>query len=434
MKHIIYITLALFALVFSCAKEEQHQGKVTHIEDYNTYLQYQTNTFTYTAQDDFRFWETKLEKTPNQYPYLVKAAAAQSKLFAQTGDINHLAKAEQLLVKANEATRYNNSGYLRALSRNYISQHKFKQALALLKIAEKHGDRLKNTQFMLFDVHLELGNTTEAKRYLDVVENYKDFNFLLRLSKWNDHEGDLEKAILYLEKATEIAEATKQTGLMQWAYTNIADYYGHAGLIKASYNSYLKALEIDPNNAYAKKGIAWIVYSHEKNPDEALRILNTITQTYKAPDYHLLKAEIAEFKGDVNLKNKEIENYTLATTNALYGDMYNTYNALLYAETKDEDQTRLAVALAEKEVSNRPTAQSYDLLAWTHFNSGRVEKALKLVENHVLGHTSEPEVLYHVAEIYKANGKLKDANALKEELKQSAFELGPLMAKNIENI
>jgi hypothetical protein len=39
-----------------------------------------------------------------------------------------------------------------------------------------------------------------------------------------------------------------------------------------------------------------------------------------------------------------------------------------------------------------------------------------------------------VAEIYKANGKLKDANALKEELKQSAFELGPLMAKNIENI
>ena len=52
-------------------------------------------------------------------------------------------------------------------------------------------------------------------------------------------------------------------------------------------------------DAYAKKGIAWIVYSYEKNPDEALRILNSVTNTFFAPDYYLLKADIFEYKGDL---------------------------------------------------------------------------------------------------------------------------------------
>ena len=46
------------------------------------------------------------------------------------------------------------------------------------------------------------------------------------------------------------------------------------------------------------------MFSHEKNPEEALRILNTIMSQHKAPDYYLLKAEIAEFMGKEQKKNK----------------------------------------------------------------------------------------------------------------------------------
>ncbi|WP_290683271.1 hypothetical protein [Kordia sp.] len=63
-------------------------------------------------------------------------------------------------------------------------------------------------------------------------------------------------------------------------------------------------MALNPNDAYAKKGVAWIVFSHEKNPEEALRILNTIMSQHKAPDYYLLKAEIAEFMGKEQKKNK----------------------------------------------------------------------------------------------------------------------------------
>lgn len=428
--NLIFLTLILFA--FGCKTNTNAPELVSNVEDYKHYLQVNEDKILGAAQQDYMFWEKKLEKEPSQFPYLGKAAASQSLLFNKTGKIEYLITAEKKLIAANKATNYNNSGCLRALARNYVSQHKFKDALALLKKAENNGDRLKSTQKMLFDVYLELGNISEAKVYLDKIENFSDFDFLIRKSKWSDHNGDLDKAILYLEKATEMVEVSKNKSLMQWAYTNLADYYGHAGQIKASYNNYLKALNLDPNDAYAKKGIAWIIYSYEKNADEALRILNATTANYFAPDYHLLKAEIAEFKGDNALKQKEIAAYKTAVENDLYGDMYNKYNVLLFAENKTKTAT--ALKIANKEINNRPTAQSYDLLAWTHFNQGETADALEVIENHVAGKTFEPEVLYHMAEIYKANGKLDVAQVLKNELLESSFELGPIIIEHIKNI
>lgn len=428
--NLIFFTFILFA--FGCKTNTNTSDIVSNVKDYSPYLQVEQDEILDAVQQDYIFWEKKLEKEPNQFPYLVKAAASQSLLFNKTGKIEHLIHAEKKLIAANEATNYSTSGYLRTLAKNYISQHKFKAALALLKKAEVNGDRLKSTQKMLFDVHLELGNITEAKTYLSKIENFKDFDFLIRKSKWSDHEGDLDNAILYLEKATEMVESTKNKGLMQWAYTNLADYYGHAGQIQKSYNHYLKALELDPHDAYAKKGIAWIVYSYEKNADEALRILNATTSNYYAPDYHLLKAEIAEFIKDEALKEREIESYKLAVQNNLYGDMYNKYNVLLFAE--NENKTSNALAIANKEINNRPAAQSYDLLAWTYYNQGNISDALEVIETHVVGKSFEPEVLYHMAEIYKANGKTDTAKALKEELLESSFELGPLLTESIKNI
>ncbi|WP_203257245.1 tetratricopeptide repeat protein [Hyunsoonleella ulvae] len=428
--NLIFCTVIL--CVFSCKTKTETPKLVTNKTDYNQYLQNKNNEILDAAQQDYIFWEKKLEKAPNQFPYLAKVAASQSLLFSETGKIEYLIDAERKLIAANKATNYSNSGYLRALARNHISQHKFKEALKLLEKAEVHGDRLASTQKMLFDVHLELGNLAEAQQYLNKIENYKDFDFLIRLSKWSDHNGDLDKAILYLEKATDMAEANKNKGLMQWSYTNLADYYGHAGRLEDSYSHYLKALALNPNDAYAKKGIAWIAYSHEKNTEEALRILNSITKNYHAPDYHLLKAEIADFTDDINLKEREIALYKKAMGNTLYGNMYNKYNILLLAENKAK--TAEALKIAYHEIENRPTAQSYDLLAWTHYNHGNLREALSIMENHVAGHTSEPEVLYHMAEIYKASGKLNKAKDIKEELLKSSFELGPLTTETIKNI
>jgi tetratricopeptide (TPR) repeat protein len=425
-----YILAFCTLLLLSSCETENKQ--VTNSNDYNNYLELAENKTLQHAESNREFWTEKLEKSPNQFPYRSKIASSYSQLFAATGNIEYLKKAEQKLIEVNEITNFKSPGSLMGLASNYISQHKFKEALELLTKAELIGDQLSDVQKMIFDVQLELGNSEMAKVYLEKIENMSDFDYLIRLAKWSDHQGNLDAAIKYLEKAKSIAESSNQKGIMQWTYTNLADFYGHAGKIDESYKLYLKALEIDPNDAYSKKGIAWIVYSYEKNPDEALRILNTVTETYHAPDYYLLKAEIYEFQGDKASKLEQFKLYKDAVKNESYGAMYNKYDVLLY--TDENQNLDEAIAIAKIEVEHRPTPQSYDLLAWSYFRSGNISEALKVVDNHVVGHTFEPMALYHSAEIYKAAGKVDKANALKKEIAESSYELGPIIAEKVSKI
>ncbi|MBD0833143.1 tetratricopeptide repeat protein [Aestuariibaculum sediminum] len=429
MKFLYIISICMLALFASCTNSKE---KITDPDAYSLYLEAESNEAEQQTLQDLEFWQEKFIQTPNQFPYLAKIAGAYNQLFGITGEVAYLKQAEDTFETLNDKTHYSNSAYLKGLAGTYISQHKFKEALAVLKKAEANADKLEGTQKMLFDVHLELGNYELAKSYLDKFSNDADFDYLIRVAKWSDHRGDLTAAIKYLEQAKIRAEQSNSKSLKQWIYTNLADFYGHNGQIKASYNHFLKALALNPNNAYAKRGIAWIVYSHEKNPDEALRILNAVTQTYHAPDYYLLKAEIAEFKGDMNLHRQALKAYQTAVNNPMYGDMYNTYNVSLYANNVEKLDE--ALKLAEIEVANRPTPESYSLLAWTYYKKGFKRRALKIVKDRVANKTYEPQSLLHLAHIYKANNKLKEVKHLKNELLESIFELGPLTAKEIKNI
>ncbi|MFC0605444.1 tetratricopeptide repeat protein [Winogradskyella pulchriflava] len=415
----------LLVLTFGC-----NSKSVTDIDDYKDYL----NTVIDQEQlmSEAQFLTNKIEATPNQFSQLGKRASAYAQIFNTTGDISYLIKAEKDLIEAIEITGRKFPGLLKSLAANYISQHRFKEALALLKEAEANGEKLNGTKKMLFDVHLELGNYIYAESYLKDIKNNSDFDYLIRLSKWEDHKGNLDKAIIHMERAMEIAESSNISSTKQWAYTNLADFYGHAGRIDESYNLYLKALKLDPNDAYAKKGIAWIIYSYEKNPEQALKVLNHISSYYSAPDYSLLKAEIAEYTNNEALKTKALSDYSAAVKNHQYGEMYNKYNVILYSE--DLKQPELALEIAKREVENRPTPQSYDLLAWSYFKKGDVNKANEIIETYVDGKTSEPDVLYHIAEIYKAAGKTDKVKPIKQELTASLYELGPTMKDKIKQL
>ena len=431
MKYIQLILLFVtFSITISCNK--QSIKKITKAKDYQAYLQVDKNTLLKKVNSELDFWEDKLKKTPNQYPYYSKLATANSQVFELTGNIHQLKEAEKNLLTANKSTNFNNAGYLRSLAKNYISQHRFKEALRILTKAESNAEKLQQTHLMLVDVHLELGNLLKVKKYLSKVKNFKNFDYLIRVSKYNDHLGNLDNAVKYLEDALVIAKSSKNQNLIQWNYTNLADYYGHAGRIKDSYYAYLKALAINPNNSYAKKGIAWIVYSYERNPKEALRILETVTKENTSPDYFLLKSEIADFMGNIDEKERQTKNYFNSVSNKNYGAMYAKYNVILFADNVDKKNE--AIEIAQQEVMERPTTQSYDLLAWAHYKNGNIEKALKISQKHVIGKTFEPEALLHTAHILKANGKQKEAQEIKTELLGAIYELGPTSEQEIKNI
>ncbi len=423
-----YITTFIWVLFLSSCQTDG-DNQITDKKDYDTYLVSNTPK---TNSKYFDLWNSKIKPDSTQLMSFGIVGGEYNRYFQNTGDIKYLKKAEKVLKKAADIANVSRAGIYRALARNYISQHRFREAKQWADSANAIGSGLNQTQGLMFDVQMELGNYDTAEKYLDSLKNMEDFGYLIRLAKWNDHSGDLDTTIRFMEKAKEQAENSKNTGLMLWSYTNLADYYGHAGRIEDSYNHYLKTLRLDPENAYAKKGIAWIVFSHEKKPGEAMRILDSVTKYYKSPAYFLLKSEIAEHMGDDMKSAANLDKYFKLVQNSAYGDMYNAYNISLYLnETEQYDK---AFELAQKEVANRATPESYSFLAYSHLKMGNKQKARDIVEEHIEGKTFEPAVLLRTAEIYKATGSTDRVKQLKEELLGAVYELGPATEKVISQL
>ena len=422
-------TFFLLAAISSCSSEK---GKVTNATDYDPYLSSTEDISLLVRQSDLRFWEQKIQESPNESPFYAKAASSHSALYNFTGNIEHLKMAEEDWLEANLKTNFSKASYLRGLAQNYMVQHRFREAFVLLKKAEESGENLIATQRMLFDVHLQLEDETSAKEYLAKIENELSYDYFIRLAQYKDAQDDLDGAIEALESALEIAKFSDKPLVLQSIYINLGNYYGRSHQIDYAYKSYLKALEIDPNDSHAKKGIAWIVYANDNNPKEALRILNTIIEGNASPEYFLLKAEIAEYIGDNATKEESEALYLALVEDEQYGAMYNPYKIELFANEKIHIED--AIKLAKQEISEHPTAQSYDLLAWAFYNNHEYDKALEITEHHVIGYTHEPKAMLHSAFILKANGKEKKAQELKEELSEETYELGPLTSRAITKI
>jgi tetratricopeptide (TPR) repeat protein len=423
---ILFFTTLLFV---SC---NQKSKKITSSEDYAKYLVLQENKSKEFLLEEIKFWQNKFNTAPNQISYLNLLASNYSKLFENTGNVNYLYKAEALLVKSNEAYNYTMVGTIRSLARNYIAQHRFKEALVLANKALEIGEGRKETQKLLFDVNMELGNYAEAELNLKGLTDGRDFDYLIRISKWNDHLGDVTTAISLMEKAKEIAIVNENKYLQVWAYSNLGDLNGHDGNIQKSYDYYLKTLELDPNNSYALKGIAWIAFSHERNTTEATKIIDHIAKVHHTPDFYLLKAEIAEYENNTKAKKENLSAYFDMLNTINYGAMYNKYNTLIYAD--DKNTAAKALEIAKIEVEHRPTPDSYDLLAWSYYNLGDSTKALQIAEQFVVGKSFEPELNFHLAMIYKANNRNDKTASIKKDLLTSSYELGPNMEQKIINL
>ena len=423
MKQLLFLIILIFLI--SCSEEKKEL--ITGVEEYNHYLVSSNNESYNNAISEINFWSNRIKKDSSGVGELGPLAAAYTTLFETTGDVINLQKAELLYKKAIAISANNKDSYVRALARNLISQHRFKEAKSILEESYQGVSNKRATEMVLFDVYMELGEYEKANECLAKVKNLKDFSYLIRLAKWNDHKGDLEIAIKYMEKAKAIAESRNSTSLKIWTYTNLGDYYGHHGAIKKAYSYYLQTLKLQPDNVYAKVRIAWITYAAEENILEAHRILDSVMKNYKGLDTYLFKAELAEFSENVSEARRLNTVFIEKAENSTAVSMYNTYLIRLYAETNAEK----ALQIAQQEINDRATPNTYHNVAFAQLKNGMKKEALQTIESHVIGKTFEPMALYHAALIFKANGLDDKVEALKKNLKNAAYELGPVLFRKI---
>ncbi|MEM6725434.1 MAG: hypothetical protein AAF598_15445 [Bacteroidota bacterium] len=377
-------------------------------------------------QAELAFWEQKYTADTLQFVPLVKLGHAHAALFQKTGKIAHLKAAEQHYQKANALQAGRDAGLLRSLSQNMITQHRFQEALAFADQALALGENRAASQLIRFDALMEVGQYEAAQQLLLEQEAPLTIDYLIRLAKYKDFVGELDTTVELLEKC----KAQAQSPAMQiWLTSNLGDYYGHQGEIERAYRSYLETLDLDPGNWYALKGIAWIAYSHDRNPELALELINEAMRRNHSPGLMVWKAEVLTYQERYSEAQALTDQFLDIVQDEAYAQLYRAQLAELWAE--DPIQAGKAVQLAHLEVQERPGIEAYDLLAWSLFLDGQIAEAKHIADTQLWDKTGEPGVLLHLSRIYAQTNELDKFEFCNTEVLSSLFELGPLTASSL---
>lgn len=419
---------SFICLLISCSQTKELELPIANSLDYEKYLQKADGEEVKNLEEEVVFWKTKLAEQPRGFTYMQKLGSAHLQLFEKTGKVDHLSKSKEFFHQSEKLVNgKSKAGNLLTLSSLAIKQHKFKEANGYALTAVEHTSEKFGALLMQYDSEMELGNYEMAESILIRNKRMDSFDYLVRLSKFKDHEGNLDSAIVYMEQAYQLVKHEESSRSI-WAEANLGDMYGHAGRIEESYLKYLSVLDQDPDYHYALKGIAWIAYSADKNFSEAERIMNFIATETEMPDAKLQLAELARSKGNEKEAAALIEQFLAEASQKKYKGMYNKYLISIYSEELvDFDR---ALKLAQSEVQARPTPATYDWLAWTYFLKGENDKALDIYERNVMDKTEEPDVLFHMGTVYHRASRKEGKGLLKDAL-DASFELGPEVTKSI---
>lgn len=425
--HIIY--LSFIFLFVAC-----HQSPITRISDYEQYLQLNRNSGLQFIDGELTFWSSRLQKMPGDIISSSKIAGLLTRRFSYSGDIREIKKADSLYKAVNLLNHINSSSTYRSLAANCITQHQFMQAEKYIDSALRLGDDKFLTVLMEFDVTMELGEYSRARRALNSLADKTSFEYLIRKAKYADHvEGNLDGANGAISLMEEAYEKEKNNpALYLWIKSNLGDMYGHANRFRESYQCYLDVLKRDPNYYHALKGIAWLAFSHDKDVTHAKQILHYLQMKHPVPDYELMLSEIANYENDSAGKEQHLQNYLSATHNVLYGGMYNKYS--FHLESGELDNARKAFEIARQEVYNRPTPESYSWLAYAYCKNGDIPKATEIARVYVENKCFEPDAKYYLGMIYQRAGNYSKARKYLLTAKESSFELGPVIARHIDHL
>jgi tetratricopeptide (TPR) repeat protein len=428
-KNINYFALLLLLVVLITAcKNEKH---IANKANYEVYLNpsFQKKMLQ-ENEAEINFWKTKLAQDTSSYVHKLQICSNTLAHFKLAGTVNDLHIADSIYNAVSASVNNKESAIYLSLAQNAITQHKFKEAQEFVFAAEKIGADAAKIAMLQFDVAMELGNYVVAKLNLDKLNTTeKNFDYLIRNAKYQDHLGNSETSIMQMEKAYGLVKNNNKKSVIVWVTTNLGDMYAHAGRVEDAYTMYLKSLEVDSANLYALKGIATICFANDKNAEAAEGIYKFILSTTDAPDLNLNLAEIAEWKKDLKSKEMYINKFvSKIESNNRYGNMYNKYlvDVFLY----DKINVAKALSIAENEMENRRTPETYTWLALANYKANKKTEAASIIKTFVLNKTSEPLCLYAASVILKETDKAK-ADMLQATCAESAFEIGPIKMERL---
>ena len=419
------ILISIISLLFQAC---QQSPDVILDQEYLTFLNPKSlEASEKTLKEQLAYWTEKLELQPENQVYMQKVAALKSQEFKITHELSALDTSDNIL-KELRLRFPKNVSVLHQSVGNSMTRHAFNDALMYAEKALELGEKKDISQLLMVDIYLEKGMRDDARFLLEQLGQKEHFDRQIRWAKLHDAEGNLDQAVLTMESALAKADASKNKTLTCWALSNLGDMYGHQGRIKASYETYLKALALDPSDTHSLKGIGWIAFSYENDAKTASNIWSFIRKSNADPELDLLLSEAFKVLGMEDKARDHEEAFISKVKSNNYGNMYGSYLVDLLVEHESES----ALNIAKEDLAQRAHPVAYSKVALALFKLGEKDASIRMLQTFVLGQTEEPDALYAAAQVYSEAGEKRGARILLTDALSASYELGPIAKKDIE--
>lgn len=430
MKNAIIFSLLSVILLIGCRQDE----KLVQEQDYLHLIQQDEPVKKAIAEmeTDIQFWANRLQRDTGNYIDQMQLANRWNRLFQLTGEMAYLQRADSLLNRVFAFLGKDDPEFLVLLSQQAITCHRFNQASYLLDQARMTGGAGHLVNLVSFDTQMELGQFKEANASLDRIADKESFDYFIRRSRWEDHRGNGDEAIEWMEKAVDWAKGRALTALHLWGLSNLSDMYLHNGYLNKAVKGYKEVLRQDGKYIHALRGLAWVAFSHDKNAKAAESILRYLQQQYTMPELYLELAEIKDWQGEHDSAQVFRSMFIKKVDDSFQRPMYAKYLIDCFAEDSSTLDVALEMALTERK--NRATPETASWLAWCYFKKNNTKEAVDLLKSQVEGMTFEPHVLLQMAMIYAEDGQEKKAKDILAQCNGAEWEWGPLKQAEWEKL
>jgi tetratricopeptide (TPR) repeat protein len=309
-----------------------------------------------------------------------------------TGNAGLAYRAEELLKKAlsDDSGNYEVNRELGAV---YLSQHRFKEAIAIAEKGRRERPYDPVNYGVIGDGHLELGDYTDAFDAFDRMMALRPgAAAYARVAYARELQGNLAGALESMTLAAGATSPTDREGLA-WARAQVGELDLQLGRLHDARQAFTAASQAFPGHPFAVIGYAKVMAA-EGDLDRAVHLLEDLQKRSPTPD---LAARTGDLLTRLGRRDDAERQYALAEA-AWRADAPEPRNLARFLATHARKIAE-AVTIAEQAASVRDDIFTNDALAWAYFKAGRTAEARKVIERALRTGTVDRDILAHAAAI-----------------------------------
>ena len=332
--------------------------------------------------------QERLSRKPEDVGVAVMLADALIRQTRVTGNAGLAIEAEQTLERSLDGDSANYDAN-RMLAAVYLSQHRFREAIAM---AEKNGKARPYDSVndgVIGDGHLELGEYTEAFDAFDrMMTRRPSAAAYARVAYARELQGNLTGAVEAMKLAADATPADDPEALA-WHQSQLGDLYLRQGRTRQAEASYIAASHAFPGHPFAVVGYSRVLAAHGELTS-ALGLLRELARTAPTPD---LAARIGDVLQRLGRHEEAERQYAIAEA-GWRTDAPEPKNLARFLADHDRKIDE-AVAIAEKAAAERHDIFTEDALAWAYYKAGRTEDARRAIAGALRTGTQDADILAH---------------------------------------